>query len=181
MALPELTLTDREIYEALALRIDGKISSNRAQKVLQKSNALNLGKTLFREQVDFITDSSKRKAAICSRRSGKSFAAGRYLIKEALEDAGTTCVYIARTREAAKRILWSSLKEANQQFRLNIRFNNADLIAVFPNQSKIMFTFFPCPYLAKRITIITWSISKTIRYSRIFLLIHPINNRFIQI
>ena len=140
MGLPEITLTDRELYEALALRVDGKVTSNRAQKRLQQSNALNLGKTLFSQQIDFITDPSKRKAAICSRRSGKSFAAGRYLIKEALEDAGTTCVYIARTREAAKRILWSSLKEANQQFRLNIKFNNADLIAVFPNQSKIMFT-----------------------------------------
>ena len=140
MGLPEVTLTDREIYEALALRSDGKTIANRAQKRVQKSNALNLGKTLFKQQVDFIKDPSRRKAAICSRRSGKSYAAGRYLIKEALEDEGTTCVYIARTREAAKRILWSSLKEANQMFRLNIKFNNADLIATFPNQSKIMFT-----------------------------------------
>ena len=140
MALPEVTLTDREIYEALLLRSDARTIANRSQKKLQKSNALNLGKTLFKEQVDFINDPSKRKAAICSRRSGKSYAAGRYLLKEALEDEGTTCVYIARTREAAKRILWSSLKEANQRFRLNIKFNNADLIAVFPNQSKIMFT-----------------------------------------
>jgi len=140
VGLPEVTLTDREIYEALALRSDGKTIANRAQKRVQKSNALNLGKTLFKQQVDFIKDPSRRKAAICSRRSGKSYAAGRYLIKEALEDEGTTCVYIARTREAAKRILWSSLKEANQMFRLNIKFNNADLIATFPNQSKIMFT-----------------------------------------
>ena len=95
---------------------------------------------MFDQQVEFIEDESKRKAAICSRRSGKSYAAGRYLIKEALEDEGTTCVYIARTREAAKRILWSSLKEADQRFRLGIKFNNADLIAVFPNKSKIMFT-----------------------------------------
>ena len=140
MALPKITLTDREIYEALAVRTDATKPSNRAEKQQRKSHALNLSKTLFKEQVDFIDDPSKRKAAICSRRSGKSYSAGRYLLKEALEDAGTTCVYIARTREAAKRILWSSLKEANQRFRLNIKFNNADLIAVFPNQSKIMFT-----------------------------------------
>ena len=140
MALPKVKLTDREIYEALAVRTDSTKPSNKAEKEQRKSHALNLSKTLFREQVDFIDDPSKRKAAICSRRSGKSYSAGRYLIKEALEDAGTTCVYIARTREAAKRILWSSIKEANQRFRLNIKFNNADLIAVFPNQSKIMFT-----------------------------------------
>ena len=140
MGLPELTLTDREIYEALAVRLKATSKSSKAQKEQRKSLALNLSQTLFREQLDFIDDESKRKAAICSRRSGKSYAAGRYLIKEAMEDAGTTCVYIARTREAAKRILWSSLKEANQKFRLGIKFNNADLIAVFPNESKIMFT-----------------------------------------
>ena len=140
MGLPEIVLTDREIYEALAIRTNASKVSNRAQKQQRKSHALNLSKTLFDQQVEFIEDESKRKAAICSRRSGKSYAAGRYLIKEALEDEGTTCVYIARTREAAKRILWSSLKEADQRFRLGIKFNNADLIAVFPNKSKIMFT-----------------------------------------
>ena len=140
MGLPEIVLTDREIYEALAIRTNASKVSNRAQKEQRRSHALNLSKTLFDQQVEFIEDESKRKAAICSRRSGKSYAAGRYLIKEALEDEGTTCVYIARTREAAKRILWSSLKEADQRFRLGIKFNNADLIAVFPNKSKIMFT-----------------------------------------
>tara|TARA_R100000951_G_scaffold76179_2_gene64259 strand:- start:18734 stop:20215 length:1482 start_codon:yes stop_codon:yes gene_type:complete len=140
MALPKITLTDREIYEALAVRVKAQRPLNKAQKEQKKSRQLNLAKTLFKEQVDFIDDPGKRKAAICSRRSGKSYAAGRYLIKEAMEDEGTVCVYIARTREAAKRILWSSLKEANQQFRLGIKFNNADLIATFPNQSKIMFT-----------------------------------------
>ena len=140
MALPDLTLTDREIYEALAVRLKAQSAPSLAQKQQKKSHALNLSRTLFKEQLDFINDDSKRKAAICSRRSGKSFAAGRYLIKEALEDDGTTCVYIARTREAAKRILWSSMKEANVRFRLGIRFNNADLIAVFPNGSKIIFT-----------------------------------------
>ena len=140
MGLPELTLTDREIYEALAVRVKAQKPLSRAQKEQKRSHALNLSKTLFKEQIDFINDNSKRKAAICSRRSGKSYAAGRYLIKEALEDDGATCVYIARTREAAKRILWASLKEANQQFRLGLKFNNADLIAVFPNGSKIMFT-----------------------------------------
>ena len=106
----------------------------------KKSRALNLSRTLFQQQIDFIRDPSRRKAAICSRRSGKSFAAGRYLIQEALDCDNAMCVYIARTREAAKRILWVSLKEANQQYRLGIRFNNSDLIAVFPNGSQIMFT-----------------------------------------
>ena len=139
--LPSLSLTSREILEAYAVRngLTGG-QKNVAQKHSEKSRMLNLTKNLFPEQLNFINDKSKRKAAICSRRSGKSYAAGRYLIKECLEADGTMCVYIARTREAAKRILWSSLKEANQRFRLGIKFNNADLVATFPNGSQVMFT-----------------------------------------
>ena len=138
--LPSLTLTSREILEAVAVRFPEKREALPAHKRQKKSHVLAMSKTLFPEQVEFIRDESRRKAAICSRRSGKSYAAGRYLIKESLDVEGGTCVYIARTREAAKRILWASLKEANQKYRLGIKFNNADLIATFPNKSQILFT-----------------------------------------
>ena len=138
--LPVINFTSREILEAFALRSKVQPKNKFAAERQKKSRALNLSRTLFKQQIDFIQDPSRRKAAICSRRSGKSFAAGRYLIQEALDCDNAMCVYIARTREAAKRILWVSLKEANQQYRLGIRFNNSDLIAVFPNGSQIMFT-----------------------------------------
>lgn len=139
--LPKVTLTSREVLEAVAVRFgDRKKKYNEAQKTTRKNHVLNLSKTLFPEQMAFINDPSKRKAALCSRRSGKSFAAGRYLVQEALNEDGTLCVYIARTREAAKRILWASLKELNLQYRLGIKFNNADLICTFPNSSQILFT-----------------------------------------
>ena len=139
--LPTISLTSRELYEAFVSR-SGHTgpSKNKAQRRSEHSRMLNMTRNLFKEQLDFINDPSKRKAAICSRRSGKSYAAGRYLIKEALENEGTMCVYIARTREAAKRILWASLKDANQRFRIGIKFNNADLVATFPNGSQILFT-----------------------------------------
>ena len=139
-ALPTVTLTDREVLEAMAIRFGRKKGLNEAQKRSRQSNILNLRKMLFKEQLALIEDDSRRKAAICSRRSGKSYAAGRYLVQEAMENDGSTCVYIARTREAAKRILWTSLKELNQKFRLGIKFNNADLIATLKNNSQILFT-----------------------------------------
>lgn len=139
-SLPTVTLTSREILEAVAVRMGTRKGPTDAQRRKKRSHALSMTSSLFKEQLDLINDLSRRKAAICSRRSGKSYAAGRYLIKEALDEEGTTCVYIARTREAAKRILWSSLKEANQKYRLGIKFNNADLIATFPNRSQILFT-----------------------------------------
>lgn len=138
--LPVVNFTSREILEAFVLRSRVQAKDKYAASKQKRSRALNLSRTLFPEQINFIRDPSRRKAAICSRRSGKSFAAGRYLIQEALDCDNTVCVYIARTREAAKRILWVSLKEANQQYRLGIRFNNSDLIAAFPNGSQIMFT-----------------------------------------
>jgi PBSX family phage terminase large subunit len=139
--LPSITLTSRELYEAFVVRTQSASpAKGAAQRRSEHSRMLNMTKNLFKEQYDFIADPSRRKAAICSRRSGKSYAAGRYLIKEALENEGTMCVYIARTREAAKRILWRSLKEADQRFRIGIKFNNADLVATFPNNSQIMFT-----------------------------------------
>ena len=139
--LPKITLTSRELLEAFIVRSgEGQGQKTIGQKRSEQSRMLNLTKNLFKEQLDFIQDSSRRKAAICSRRSGKSYAAGRYLLQEALEGEGTMCVYIARTREAAKRILWTSLKQANQRFRLGIKFNNADLIATFSNGSQILFT-----------------------------------------
>ena len=141
-ALPSVTLTSREVLEALAVRLGQKSTGpNEAQRRQRKrSHVLNIEKALFREQVDLVKDTSRRKAAICSRRSGKSFAAGRYLVKECLDNESTLCVYIARTREAAKRILWTSLKDLNQKYRLGIKFNNADLIATFTNNSQIIFT-----------------------------------------
>ena len=136
--LPSVSVTSREILEALVVR--SREDEGPKKKKQKKSYILNLSRSLFKEQVDFIKDPSRRKAAICSRRSGKSYAAGRYLIQEALDCDNTVCVYIARTREAAKRILWTSLKQANQRYRLGIRFNNSDLIATFSNGSQIMFT-----------------------------------------
>jgi len=138
--LPSESLTSREILEALVIRKGEEKAPNEAQKKQRKSYILNLSRTLFKEQLDFIGDPCRRKAAICSRRSGKSYAAGRYLIQEAMDSDNTVCVYIARTREAAKRILWTSLKQANQRYRLGINFNNSDLIATFSNGSQIMFT-----------------------------------------
>jgi len=139
---PRLKFTAREVYEAYVIRHGSKGKAPKEDDGLPRKNSaiLGLSRTLFKEQIDFIKDGHKKKAAICSRRSGKSYAAGRYLIQEAMDKEGSMAVYIARTREAAKRILWATLKKANQDYRLGIKFNNADLIATFPNSSQILFT-----------------------------------------
>ncbi len=136
--LPQLTLTNREILEGVV----GRFGIDRKSKIVRRAGgiSLNFKRHLFSQQLDFINDPSKRKAAVCSRRAGKSFAVSRYLLQEAIDNPGAMCVYIARTREAAKRILWNMLKDADKQYRLGIKFNNAALIAALPNGSEIIFT-----------------------------------------
>ena len=135
---PKLNLTGREVLEAAV----GRFGIPEKTKVVRRTAdiTLNFKRHLFKEQLDFINDPSKRKAALCTRRAGKSFAVSRYLIQEAIDNPETLCVYIARTREAAKRILWNMLKQADKQYRLGLKFNNATLIARFPNGSEIIFT-----------------------------------------
>jgi len=135
---PSLTLSSREVLEAIV----GRFGIPKKARVVKRTSdtTLNFKRHLFKEQLDFINDPSKRKAALCTRRAGKSFAVSRYLIQEAMDNPETLCVYIARTREASKRILWNMLKQADKQYRLGIKFNNAALIAKFPNDSEIIFT-----------------------------------------
>ena len=137
-ARPELSLTRREIFEGYV----GRFGVSQKTKIARREGgiSLNFKKHLFPEQLAFINDPNKRKAAVCSRRAGKSFAVSRYLLQEAIDTPGAMCVYIARTREAAKRILWNMLKDADKQYRLGIKFNNAALIAALPNGSEIIFT-----------------------------------------
>ncbi|MBF85167.1 MAG: hypothetical protein CL489_11960 [Acidobacteria bacterium] len=137
-SLPQLSLTNREILEGVI----GRFGVDRKSRIVRRAGgiSLNFKRHLFRQQLEFINDPCKRKAAVCSRRAGKSFAVSRYLLQEAIDSPGSMCVYIARTREAAKRILWNMLKDADRQYRLNMKFNNAALIAALPNGSEIIFT-----------------------------------------
>lgn len=93
---------------------------------------------LFDKQQDFIYDTSDHKTALCSRRAGKSYTAVAYLIKEALDNNGVTCVYLALTRQSAKRILMQELNNFNNRYNLGIVFNRAELTATFPNGSSIL-------------------------------------------
>src|SRR5882762_7287069 len=60
----------------------------------------------FPAQTAFISDPSKLKVVLCTRRSGKSYGAGLYLYQQAYETPGASCLYIALTRDSAKKIMW---------------------------------------------------------------------------
>jgi hypothetical protein len=52
----------------------------------------------FPQQKNFVADPAKLKALWCTRRAAKSYTAGLYMVKEALENPGVNCLFIGLTR-----------------------------------------------------------------------------------
>jgi hypothetical protein len=92
----------------------------------------------FPQQKNFIEDPAKLKALWCTRRAAKSFTAGMYLIKEAMENPGSNNMFVALTRESAEEILWKDiLKVLDRKHRLNADFNETKLTMRLENTSVI--------------------------------------------
>jgi hypothetical protein len=92
----------------------------------------------FKIQEDFISNPARFKALLATRRFGKSYTAGLYLVKTAYENPGVSCVYIALTRDSAKRILFKDiLKPINRKYKLQMKFNETTLAVTLPNGSVI--------------------------------------------
>ena len=92
----------------------------------------------FPKQAAFVNDPSSRIAALCTRRAGKSYGIGLRMSKDAYETPECSVIYLALTRDSAKRIMWKDvLKPINRKLGLGIKFNEASLTATFPNGSVI--------------------------------------------
>lgn len=119
-----------------------KIDKRKAKKILQAYSArkgiLDLLDPDFEAQNQFINDPAKLKAALCTRRAGKSYGLGLYLFKEALETPGCNVLYVGLTRESAKANMWDPvLKEINRKHSLGARFNEVALTVRLGNGSLI--------------------------------------------
>jgi len=91
----------------------------------------------FPAQAAFIRDPSRQKAALCTRRAGKSFGIACYLFKEAYENPGVQCLYLALTRPSAKAIMWPLMNKVNKFLDIGARFHHTDLTITLPNGSTI--------------------------------------------
>ena len=92
---------------------------------------------LFDKQLALIDDPSKQKAALCSRRAGKTYTCCYYMLEIAHRFPNSLIPYIALTRPVAKRLMWGALKLANRQYHIGMKFNNNELIATLKNGSQI--------------------------------------------
>lgn len=118
-----------------------KYSKTLALKELQKRTAHvppSFFDGKFRLQEEFISNPAKFKALFATRRFGKSYTGGLYLVKEAFENPGTAVLYIALTRISAEGIMWRDvLKAINRKYKLRMKFNETKLTATLPNGSVI--------------------------------------------
>jgi len=94
----------------------------------------------FEAQASFILDPSRQKAALCTRRSGKTFGVALYLLKVAFEQPHVQCLYLALTRPSAKAIMWPIMHRLNRDLQLGATFHSTELVVTLPNGSIIRIT-----------------------------------------
>jgi len=95
---------------------------------------------LFRQQREFVEDKARRKTALCTRQAGKTHSTKAMLHQQCLTVPNSFCIYIALTRLSAKRLMWRELIRDNHQHKLGIEFNHSELLATYPNGSRILVT-----------------------------------------
>lgn len=87
-------------------------------------------------QTKFLDDPARMKVLLCTRRAGKSYAAGLMLLEAAWKNPNVSCLYVALTRASAKRIMWKDvLKTIDREQQLGCRFNETELSVTLPNGS----------------------------------------------
>jgi len=90
----------------------------------------------FSQQRELIEDTSRLKAACCTRRAGKTFGVGLYIWHTALNNPGCTILYLSLTRQSAKEIVMRDvLERLDRELGTGVRFNYSELTLTFPNGS----------------------------------------------
>lgn len=96
-------------------------------------------KALFGPQKAFFLDKSKKKAAVCSRRAGKTESIAAWLLEGARDSPGEKSVYIALSRNSCRMILWATLQAICRRHSLPLKFKERDnqLVVVTENEHEI--------------------------------------------
>lgn len=115
-----------------------RLAALEAEDAAAPKTAPDLLDSKFAAQFKFLIDTAALIVVLCTRRAGKSFGAALRLLRAAYKHPGSSCLYIALTRESAEKILWKDcLKVINRRFKLGLKFNESKLSATLPNGSVI--------------------------------------------
>jgi hypothetical protein len=90
------------------------------------------------DQAAFIADERKSLAVLGTRRSGKTHGAASRLYRAARKHKRSIALYMALTRDSAKRIIWPILQEMNEKESIGAKFSEHNLTATLPNGSTIV-------------------------------------------
>lgn len=107
------------------------------QRVKSKVSIEDIRDLSYPNQDKFVLDDSQFVTALCTRRAGKSTGLGLRFVRTMLKYPGSSCPYIALTRESAKNIMWPILIEINDRFKLGAVFTESNLTMTLPNQAKL--------------------------------------------
>lgn len=99
----------------------------------QHNHQFKLKDFCFKEQLAFIEDPARFKAADCSRRAGKTVGIAADLIDTAIKNPNMACLYLTLSRLNAKRILWRDLLAINRTYNIGGKPHETELTLTMPN------------------------------------------------
>ena len=112
------------------------------KKELKRRKSLpNLLEICFKQQQEFISSKSTRKALFVARRSGKSFAIAVYLLAAALKNPRVKVLYVGLTKATAENVMWThAIEQICREYNIPHTFNKVTKSVLFSNGSIIKLT-----------------------------------------
>ena len=118
-----------------------RLKEEKLRRELAKARARTVSSSirgeLFDKQIAFIDDPSRNKAALCTRRAGKTSMWARYCTMVGLENAGSLIRIWAINRLRAKQLLWQEFIHVCARHKIPIKTHETELTIRFENGSEI--------------------------------------------
>ncbi len=122
-------IDDRLLLEEFELRRQAKVTAAaKVEKIMAE---------LFDRQIAFVEDKSRNKAAICTRRAGKTQMWSRYCVKTALEHPRSLIRVWGINRIRCKQAVWDDLLFVCARHQIKVDPNKTELTIKFENGSEI--------------------------------------------
>ena len=113
----------------------------RRQQALARAESVTaqIKAELFDRQINFVEDDSRNKAAICTRRAGKTMMWPRYCFIVALERPKSLIRVWGITRLRTKQLMWQEFLDVAARHKIKIRPHETELTLKLENGSEIRF------------------------------------------
>lgn len=94
-------------------------------------------KHLHEEQLKFVMHPSKRKAALCTRRAGKTTGVAAGMLYTALRHTSANIAYFAPTADDARDLIYKKLLEIHEQYGIPVTWHAQRMTFTYANESEI--------------------------------------------